>query len=185
MQPAAPAAPAAATAPVVALLGPVRAWSSGCPLLPGPPRQQALLAMLALHAGQDVSVPELVDGLFGTETYDQDAGGWSADQVHFHAGRVRDLFRGTAEVHSRGDGYLLDLAPTQVDALAFERLVGDAAAFAPADPQYADALLDRAFSLWRATPLLGVPGPFAQWERARLHSLHRAATSLRNRLRQR
>ena len=47
------------------MLGPVQAWLADRELPPGPPRQQALLGMLAMRANRVVSRDELVDALWG------------------------------------------------------------------------------------------------------------------------
>jgi DNA-binding SARP family transcriptional activator len=47
------------------VLGPVRAWRDGEDLNLGPPQQQAVLAMLLLRRGRQVTVDEIVDGVWG------------------------------------------------------------------------------------------------------------------------
>jgi len=47
------------------LLGPVEATIDGRPLSLGPKKQRSLLAVLALHANETVSVDRLVDALWG------------------------------------------------------------------------------------------------------------------------
>ena len=49
----------------VGVLGPVRAWLADQELPPGPPRQQAVLGMLAMRASRVVSRDELVDAVWG------------------------------------------------------------------------------------------------------------------------
>ncbi|MFC1429864.1 BTAD domain-containing putative transcriptional regulator [Streptacidiphilus sp. N1-3] len=181
---AAPQCPTEATAtaepPYLAFLGRTRGWSGGCPLLTGSPRQQAVLAMLALRAGQEVSAEELVDGLYGEGTYLEDRWGWTAEELRREADRLRALLAGSAErLYRTEEGYLLDIAPDRVDAIAFERLVGAAHALRTGSPADAADLLQRAFGLWRGTPLSGIPGPFAEGERIRLQAVHRIAAELR------
>ncbi|MHA6762887.1 AfsR/SARP family transcriptional regulator [Streptacidiphilus sp. PAMC 29251] len=186
-----PAGPTAAEAPYLAFLGRVRAWSGDCPLLTGSPRQQAVLAMLALRAGQEVSCAELVDGLYGEGAHAEDPAGWAAEEVRREAERLRGLFGLSGPfgpfglfgsprplLQPVGDGYLLEIAPDRVDGIAFERLVGAAHALRPGSPADAADLLERAFVLWRGTPLDGVPGPFAVGERIRLQAVHRIAADL-------
>lgn len=178
--------PAAAEAPYLVFLGRVRAWSGGCPLLTGSPRQQAVLAMLALRAGQEVGTAELVDGFYGEGAYAADTTGRLAEEMCREADRLWSLLDRPFPADGRfsllrrtDDGYLLDIAPDQVDAIAFERLVGAAHALRPGSAADAVDLLERAFALWRGTPLSGVPGPFALGERIRLQAVHRIAAELR------
>ncbi|MFC1415595.1 AfsR/SARP family transcriptional regulator [Streptacidiphilus cavernicola] len=179
------AALTAAESPYLAFLGPVRAWSGGRPLLTGSPRQRAVLAVLALRAGQEVSRAELVDGLYGEGTHAADADGWAAEELRRDADRLRTLLGGpswpdqaASLLHRTDDGYLLDIAPGRVDGIAFERLVGAAHALREGSPSDSADLLARAFALWRGTPLSGLPGPFAAAERIRLQALHEVASDL-------
>jgi hypothetical protein len=175
----------AADSPSFVFLGPVRAWSAGCPLLTGSPRQRAVLAMLALRAGQEVSCTELVDGLYGQGTHAADEDGPATAELRQECERLRTLLGGPSWpdrpgplLHRTEDGYLLDIAPGRVDGIAFERLVGAAHALREGSPADSADLLARAFALWRGTPLGGVPGPFAANERIRLQALHEVASDL-------
>ena len=49
----------------VRLLGAIEASADGIPLPLGGPRQRAVLADLALHAGQTVATAQLIDDLWG------------------------------------------------------------------------------------------------------------------------
>ena len=184
--PGAMAAAGAAEPPYFAFLGRVRAWSAGCPLLTGSARQRAVLAMLALRAGQEVGAVELVDGLYGEGAHAADPAGWAAEEVRREVGRLRRMLGGppwsdtpSPLLHRTGDGYLLDVTPDRVDGIAFERLVGAAHALRLGSPADSADLLDRAFALWRGSPLAGLPGPFAAGERIRLQAVHQVATDLR------
>jgi hypothetical protein len=179
------AASSAAEPPYLAFLGPVRAWSGGCPLLLGPPRQRAVLALLALRAGQEVTAEELVDGLHGEGAHAEDASGWAAEEARREADRLRSMLSGPSWPGSPSpllrrtrDGYRLDLTPDRVDGIAFERLVGAAHALRRSSPADSADLLQRAFALWRGTPLSGVPGPFAAAERIRLQAVYEVASDL-------
>jgi DNA-binding SARP family transcriptional activator len=67
-------------------------------------------------------------------------------------------------------GYRLAIAPEQVDACCFERLVEEAAA---AEPVAALESCDRALALWRGEPYAEFAGAeFVQEEIRRLHHLH-------------
>jgi DNA-binding SARP family transcriptional activator len=74
-------------------------------------------------------------------------------------------------------GYLLSLAPGQLDAEAFaERLQHGLQAMQAGQPKRATTALTEALSLWRGPPLAEVAyEDFAQDEIRRLHELRRAA----------
>ncbi|WP_052442974.1 AfsR/SARP family transcriptional regulator [Streptacidiphilus neutrinimicus] len=167
----------------ISLLGPLRAWDRGCPLFPGTPVQQALLTILALRAGMEVSVVELVEGVVGSVEGET---GPLEEELHGHVAPVQLLLRrggvGGA-LQWTGGGYRLAINPVQVDAIAFEYTIGDARALMGIDPGAAELLLDNALGRWRGAPLHGVPGPFAEWERTRLWDLHDEAFVMLRRLR--
>lgn len=140
----------------VRLLGPVTADVDL-----GPPKQQAVLAMLALRLNRPVSRDEIIDGVWGESVPPT-----AANLVATYIARLRRLLepkrlrRGEATVLvSTRTGYALRLPPSDVDVYAFEELA-------------AEGELDRALALWRGTPLAGVPGPFAAVERQRLADRH-------------
>ena len=107
----------------VGVLGPVRAWLSDRELPPGPPRQQAVLGMLAMRADRVVSRDELVDAVWGQQAPASAEGG-----VHTYVAGLRRLLepgrsrRGPSQVlATAGTGYVLRLNPEKVDAIVFER----------------------------------------------------------------
>jgi len=112
----------------VGVLGPVRAWLAGQELPPGPPRQQAVLGLLAMRANRVVSRDELVDGVWGQKAPASAEGG-----VHTYVAGLRRVIepnrslRGPGRVLvSSGAGYVLHLVPGQPDAVAFEQDLGRA-----------------------------------------------------------
>src|SRR4029453_2486901 len=92
-------------------------------------------------------------------------------------GRVSALRRslgseGSGLVVTRPPGYLLEVAPEQVDAGRFERLGGQGLAGSGTA-----GLLEEALGLWRGPALAEFADqPWAQAEAARLEELHLAAT---------
>ncbi len=155
----------------IGLLGPVRAWRGTAEVPVGPPRQQALLAVLATNANQVISRAELIDAIWGTEPPASAVG-----SVHTYVAGLRRALepaRKTFQVLvSAGSGYSLRMAPDDVDADRFARhrqaarqLVADG------DPDAALAELDQALALWSGTPLGSIGGPFADVERHRLAEL--------------
>jgi DNA-binding SARP family transcriptional activator len=166
----------------VGVLGPVRAWLAERELPPGPPRQQAVLGVLALRPNRVVSRDELVDAVWG-----QDAPATAEGGVHTYVAGLRRVLepgrlrRGPGRVlASAGAGYALRLDAGHIDAVVFERgldsgrrlrLSGDLTA--------AVSALDGALGEWHGTAFAGVPGPFATAERARLGELRSAAAEER------
>jgi DNA-binding SARP family transcriptional activator/tetratricopeptide (TPR) repeat protein len=132
----------------VGLLGPLQV-SVACRLVELPAgRLPALLAVLALSAGQPVSVDRLATAVWG-EDLSVDA----RANVQTNVRRLRRLL-GAELVATRGGGYALEVEPDQVDALRFDRLL-DLAAAAP-DPATQRDRLVAALALWRGTPFDGV-----------------------------
>lgn len=156
----------------------MRAWLGSTELELGQPRQRTVLAVLAFRAGQVVSRDELIDAVWG-ENPPASAG----NGVHTYVKGVRRVLEPgrPARAPSRllasdASGYQLQMAPCDLDATMFgeylrrareQRDAGDLAAAA--------RCLDSALSLWRASPLLGLAGPWADTERARLRELRLSA----------
>ncbi len=130
------------------MLGPltVRADDGGPVDVPGA-RLRGLLAALALRAGQPVPKASLVDWIWG-ELPPADA----ANPLQRLVSRLRKLLPDGA-IEGRTEGYRLRVEPDAVDAVRFERLVGEA--------QGRDAfgrvrLLREALGLWRGAALQDV-----------------------------
>jgi DNA-binding SARP family transcriptional activator len=138
------------------LLGPVEVWRDGASVPVGGPRERTLLAMLLLAAGRVVPVARLVDAVWGDAVP-----ATARRQVHTGMSLVRKAL-GEA-LQTRGDGYLLRLAPGQTDAEEFEARVAaarqDALAGRAAE---AAAGLRAALELWRGPALGGVRGMAAE-----------------------
>jgi DNA-binding SARP family transcriptional activator len=155
----------------VEVLGAVRAWRQEHELTLGHPRQRALLAMLAVRASRPVGRDELIDGIWGS-----DAPATAANCVHSYVARLRLVLEpGRAArapgrvLASSGPGYALRLDAGELDANVFAgHLVRARQLRAAGDPAGAARCLDAALALWHGTPLAGIPGPFAEAERARL-----------------
>ena len=166
----------------VGVLGPVRAWLSGRELPTGPPRQQAVLGMLAMRANRVVSRDELVDAVWGERAPASAEGG-----VHTYVAGLRRVLepgrsrRGPSQVlASAGGGYVLRLDAEQVDAIVFERsLLRGRRMRASRDLTGAITALDSALGEWHGSAFAGVPGPYAAAERIRLAELRSAAAEER------
>lgn len=152
------------------LLGPVEATIGDRPISLGPKKQRGLLAMLALHANETVSVDHLVDALWG------DRPPASAQKmVQLYVSQLRRLLAtDSATIVTHGRGYELRIDPAAVDVTSFERLVEEASSNGvPNDAAHA------ALTLWQGGPLANVADePFAAAEIRRLEELRVRAAEL-------
>ncbi|MBV9166621.1 MAG: winged helix-turn-helix domain-containing protein [Solirubrobacterales bacterium] len=164
------------------LLGQLEVWRSGEQLAVGGPKPRALLAVLLLHAGEAVGSDRLVEALWGEHP---PANSLNALQAHvavlrraLHASSApRDR---NALLVTRAPGYMLRVAPDELDVARFERLVADGRELLADDPVTAAGLLREALSLWRGPALADfVYEQFACGEAARLEELRLTALEWR------
>ncbi|MEU7008328.1 BTAD domain-containing putative transcriptional regulator [Streptomyces sp. NPDC046332] len=161
------------------LLGPLRIWRGDRELTIGPPKQRAVLALLAGRHGTVVSRAQIVDALWGA-----DAPASAANAVHTYVAALRRTLepdRGSREsgafIVSRTGGYELRVPADAVDSTVFVRRYEEARHLVSSGD--APAALDRfesALGLWHGEALSGIPGPYAALERTRLRELRFAAT---------
>ncbi|MET8627821.1 BTAD domain-containing putative transcriptional regulator [Kitasatospora sp. NPDC004669] len=152
----------------VSLLGPVRIQCGGRDVA-GSAQRQAVLAVLALRAGQVVTSEELARLVWG-----ESAPASVGAVVRNHISRLRAGIGAAgpdaaAVLVSRGGGYVLERAGLSVDAAEFERLAEVAERHRQCGE--APAAVDRyreALALWTGSALSGVPGPDAERQRERL-----------------
>ena len=159
------------------LLGPVRAWRGGTELEIGSPQQQAVLAVLLLARGAHVSMASMLDALWGECPPKSGAGA-----VRTYVSRLRQLLNaGDPDagivIEPIGDGYALRGEQLSVDADVFEERVGAAVAARRAGAE-AGELCRQALTEWRGEPLVGVPGPYFEWIRARMIELRADAAEI-------
>ncbi|MFD7301672.1 BTAD domain-containing putative transcriptional regulator [Streptomyces pharetrae] len=162
----------------IQLLGPVRAWQDGTEVPLGPPKQRAVLSLLASRANDVVGVDTIVDAL-----WDGDIPHSAANSVHTYvAGLRRELEPGrsrrgaSAVLVSASGGYCLRTDPDQVDATLFARRHAEARrSWAKGDTETSLRLYEEALSLWRGEAYAAIPGPFASMERTRLRDLRLTA----------
>src|SRR3954451_23915573 len=153
------------------LLGPLEVVEHDRGLVLGGGRPRALFAVLLLHANELVSVDRLIDGLWG-ESPPATAG----KIVQVYVSRLRKQL-GEGRLVTRPPGYLLRVAPEELDLARFERLVAEAR---HQDAAAASATLRAALALWRGPPLADLAYErFAQAEIVRLEELRWAALELR------
>ncbi|MFI6291834.1 BTAD domain-containing putative transcriptional regulator [Nonomuraea sp. NPDC050790] len=162
----------------IRLLGSVDARHGTRALELGPPRRQAVLAMLAARAGAPVTVDGLVDGVWGER-----APRSAVQNVHTYIAGLRRALeperspRAPSGLLTGGrGGYLLAVDPSRVDSLVFAAHLERARALPGHE---ALPLLDEALGLWRGPALFGLPGPFAEAEGRRLEELRLTAVEQR------
>jgi predicted ATPase/DNA-binding SARP family transcriptional activator len=133
------------------LLGPVEVLGDdGGPVAVPGKRPRAVLALLLLHPNQAISTERLIDAVWGD---DPPASARGALQVHVHALRKA---LGVDRIVTRAPGYLVRVAPGELDAARFDELVMEG--------RHAEAL-----ALWRGPALADVADQaFARADVARL-----------------
>lgn len=162
----------------IQLLGPIRAWRHGKEVVLGPPKQRAVLGLLASRANDVVGVEHIVDALWGGDIPQTAANG-----VHTYVAGLRRALepgrsrRETCEVlSSESGGYCLRMDPAEVDATLFAmRHAAARRARVEGNADEALRLYEGALSLWHGEAYSGTPGPFAAMERTRLRDLRLTA----------
>src|SRR5262245_40821440 len=153
------------------VLGQLEVVAGGRPMPVGGPRPRALLAVLLVEAGRVVSRRRLIDELWGD---DPPPTGVAALPVHLAS--LRNVVG--AVLRTTGNGYLLDVAPGQVDGARFEDLLQRAGQ--AGDPAARSGLLRDALALWRGEAFANVPPtPTVTAAVARLAELHLGAIEAR------
>jgi YVTN family beta-propeller protein len=169
------------------ILGPLEVSDGDRPLALGGEKQRALLALLLLHAGEVVSADRLIDDLWAERS---PPGAPKALQAH--VSRLRKALDANGAslpeadgepsgppssgvLLTRGHGYLLRVAPGELDLDRFQAVVeAGRQALAVGDPQRAAETLRAGLALWRGPPLADfayeafAQAPIAQLEELRL-----------------
>jgi predicted ATPase/DNA-binding SARP family transcriptional activator len=158
----------------VGILGPLEVAVDGAPVEVMGGRLRTLLTRLAMDAGRPVDAAALVDAVWGAAV--------PTDEANALQSLVSRLRRGLGDpgmVRQSGGGYLLAVAPDDVDAQRFTRLAHEGSeALRTGQPDRAVALLDEAAALWRGPALADAMGAeFAGAAASRYDDLRvRAAT---------
>lgn len=169
--------------PYFRLLGPLAVDLDGRPLHLGGRLGRALLADLALHANEVLSIDRLVDDLWG-ERPPRDP----LNTIQVYIGQLRRILepaRGRREaarlIVSTRPGYELVVDEGALDMLAFEALVGAGhTSLSTGDLVRGAESLREALSLWRGDPLPEfADASFARGRLARLADLHLTALEAR------
>jgi len=156
------------------ILGPLEVVHDSRPVRVGAAKEQAVLAVLLLHAGEVVSRERLIDELWGESPPPT-----AARAVNVYVSQLRKALavNGADPIATRAGGYAIHVAPTALDAARFEDLVGEARArVAAGDVEAAAKLLRDALALWRGPALAGLAlESFARNEVDRLEELRLGA----------
>jgi DNA-binding SARP family transcriptional activator len=153
------------------VLGPVRAWHGGTEIGLGSPQQKAVLAALLLRAGSQVPLHQLIDALWSDEPPSS-----AAQVIRTYVYRLRRVLTVDGEpplIDSAGTGYVMHLPDGELDLAEFRRHTAAAgAAHATGDLSAAADELRHALALWKGEALAGLPGQYAEQQRASLAKLH-------------
>jgi len=149
------------------ILGPLEVLEDGRALAIGGQKQRALLALLLIDAGRVVSVDRIVDALWGERPPRT-----APTSLQNFVSHLRKVI-GADVLVTRQPGYLLRIAPEQLDLERFRMLVEEATR---SPVQERAAKLREALSLWRGPPLADFAfDAFARPEIGRLEELRLAA----------
>jgi DNA-binding SARP family transcriptional activator/pimeloyl-ACP methyl ester carboxylesterase len=161
------------------VLGPLEVTADGQSLRLAGVRTRAVFAMLLMHANQVVSSDRLLEELWPGQPTDK-----AADSLQVRLSELRRALRSAGEADrliTRSPGYLLRVAPQELDALRFAQLAAEGdAALAADDAAGAAQYLDQALGLWRGPALADFDRvPSAHAEAGRLEERRLAALESR------
>ena len=154
------------------LLGPVEAVRDGAPVALGGPRPRALLALLLVRSNELVTREALIDALWADR-----APGTAEHSLDVQISRLRKALHPEEVLETRSGGYVLHVAPEDVDAQRFERLLEEGRrANAAGAHETALTALEGALALWRGDALADLAyEDFAREESDRLEELRLVA----------
>ena len=115
-------------------------------------KQRSLLAVLLVNANSVVSTDRLIDALWPANPPSR-----PRSSLRFHVSKLRERLAGhdtSAGLITRPPGYVLEVAPADLDSLRFEAMVEESRRLAKVDPRTADTMMTDALALWRG-PVLG------------------------------
>jgi DNA-binding SARP family transcriptional activator len=170
----------------IKVLGPLAVSERGTDVVPTAAKPRQILAMLALQADRVVTVPALMEEVWG-----QGIPRSAATTLQTYILQLRrrlaaalggDNYRDAKDVLvTVHGGYLLQVQPGQMDVLEFGHLVASGrAAWDAGDYRAASELLDRALSLWRGPALVDVRvGSLLELEVLRMEESRMASLELR------
>lgn len=164
------------------VLGTVTVLRDGAEVDVGAFRQRALLALLLSEPNTVFSTDRIIDAL-----WDEHGSGDRQNSLWVYVSGLRKALEPDREkgadptiLLTRSPGYLLDTEAGEIDAVRFERMVGEGRALAPTDPAAASMVFGEALSLWSGRAYEDFSyEPFIQTEIARLEALRQEAVEAR------
>lgn len=133
----------------LSILGPIGASRGGLALELGGPKQQGLLTLLLVHAGERVDADVCLEAVWG----DQPPEG-AMRSLRTYVSNLRRLLGPEVKIATVAQGYRLLLEDAHLDADQFESMVARARSLA--DPERRFARLSEALGLWGDRPLAGL-----------------------------
>jgi DNA-binding SARP family transcriptional activator/pimeloyl-ACP methyl ester carboxylesterase len=161
------------------VLGPLEVMADRQSLRLAGARARAVLALLLVHANQVVSADRLIEELWPGQLAEK-----ATDSLQVRLSELRKALRSAGEADrlvTQPPGYLLRVAPGELDALRFEQLAAEGdKALTAGDAAGAVQRLDQALVLWRGPALAGFETvPSAGAEAGRLEEQRLAALESR------
>lgn len=146
----------------------MRLWFRGRELPVGSPQQQVVLAALVLRGQTAISTDDLITAVWG-ESPPLTALG----TIRTYISRLRRLLEGTAtRIDAVAGGYAMRGPDLGVDAWDLQRAISESNA------SESLKILGAAVDVWAGTALEGVPGSWAEGQRARLDGLRVAGVQI-------
>jgi DNA-binding SARP family transcriptional activator len=150
------------------ILGPVEMWAGFRQVPLGTPKQQGLIAALAITPGRPVALDTLAYRLWGEEKPNE-----VNNNIRTYVARLRSALRhgfvGGVELIRKADSYVLDIDAQRVDLWRARALTEQAgAAVGAGDDGTAVCLYRRALRMWSPDPLCGLRGTWAERTRTGL-----------------
>jgi DNA-binding SARP family transcriptional activator/streptogramin lyase len=152
------------------VLGPLAVVGDNGPVVIGRGKRRTLLGLLLLSANEVVSHDRLIDELWGATPPST-----ARSALHVLVSELRKALGddGTETLRTHPGGYVLKVAPEDLDVTLFERLLNAGRDALAADPETAEKRLHESLALWRGSALQEFAyDDFARTEIGRLEELH-------------
>ena len=150
------------------LLGPLEVLTDdGTPVPMASERERVLLATLLLEANRVVSTSRLIDAIWGDQVPST-----AKNTLQVHVSKLRrklaDRQEAESPLRTSSPGYVLHVAPGELDIQVFESLLEEASD----EPQVGALRLREALAVWRGSALADVDSDLLRGDRVRLDELH-------------